>query len=178
MRLSVVVVNWNSCDDLKICLSSLRGQSHRDLQVIVVDNGSSDGSPAMIARDFPEVTLLAQTENLGFAEACNRGVAASEAEWVALLNNDTAARPAWAHALVEAAQTAPATCGMLQSLLLYLDRPDVINSTGIELTRSGGGRDRDEGRIVVETLEPQEIFCPTAGAAVFRPVAALIQRTG
>src|SRR6476620_7108509 len=110
MRLSVVIVNWNTREDLDACLSSLREQSHRDLEIIVVDNGSTDGSAGMIAERFPEVTLLAETENLGFAEACNRGIAVSTAEWVALLNNDTVVRPDWARELVQAASTAPPTC--------------------------------------------------------------------
>jgi GT2 family glycosyltransferase len=168
MRLSVVIVNWNSRDDLGACLSSLRAQSHQDLQVIVVDNGSTDGSVEMLAADFPEVTLLAETENLGFAEACNRGIAASTEEWVAMLNNDAVAQPDWARELVEAAMAAPPACGMLQSLLLYLDRPTIVNSTGIELTRKGQGRDRDIGKVYEPTTQLEEIFCATAGAAAYR----------
>jgi GT2 family glycosyltransferase len=168
MRLAVVLVNWNSNDDLRACLSSLRRQTHADLQIIVVDNGSSDGSADMVRREFGEALLLAEGENLGFAEACNRGIAASTTEWVAMLNNDTLAEPEWAAALVEAAEAAPATCGMLQSSLLYLTRPDTINSTGIELTTTGGGRDRDEGKRATPDSPQQEIFCPTAGAAAYR----------
>jgi GT2 family glycosyltransferase len=168
MRLSVVIVNWNSRDDLRACLSSLRTQSHQDLQVIVVDNGSTDGSVEMVEGEFPEVTLLAEAENLGFAEACNRGIAASTEEWVAMLNNDAIARPDWARELAQAAAAAPPACGMLQSLLLYLDRPTIVNSTGIELTRKGQGRDRDIGKVHEPTTQLEEIFCPTAGAAAYR----------
>jgi GT2 family glycosyltransferase len=168
MRLSVVLVNWNSRDDLRACLESLRRQTHTELQLIVVDNGSSDGSAEMVAREFAEVELLAQTENLGFAQACNLGIACSRGEWVAMLNNDTVADPEWAAALVEAAQHAPSHCGMLQSLLLYASRPDTINSTGIELTTTGGGRDRDEGEVLSPHADLEEIFCPTAGAAAYR----------
>jgi GT2 family glycosyltransferase len=168
MILSVVVVNWNSIADLRHCLESLRAQTHRRLEVIVVDNGSEDGSAEMVGAEFPEVLLLRETENLGFAEACNRGIAASHGEWVAMLNNDAVAEPDWAKALVAAAAAAPADCGMLQSLLLYQSRPDTINSTGIELTRSGGGRDRQEGEPRGSSLQSEDIFCPTAGAAAYR----------
>ena len=168
MRLSVVVVNWNSRDDLRACLLSLRSQTQADLEVIVVDNGSNDGSGDMTRADFPECILLRQTENLGFAEACNRGIEASTGEWVAMLNNDAVAEPDWAKELARAAESCEATCGMLQSLLLFQDRPHVINSTGIELTPSGGGRDRDEGRTRQSGIEPELIFCPTAGAAAYR----------
>jgi GT2 family glycosyltransferase len=168
MLLSVVVVNWNSIADLRDCLLSLRAQTHRELEVIVVDNGSVDGSPDMVASDFPEVRLLRETENLGFAEACNRGIVASQGPWVAMLNNDAVAEPDWAKALVEAALIAPNECGMLQSLLLYQSRRDTINSTGVELTRTGGGRDRKEGQPRSAAELPEEIFCPTAGAAAYR----------
>jgi GT2 family glycosyltransferase len=168
MLLSVVVVNWNSLADLRDCLSSLRAQTQPELEVIVVDNGSADGSPEMVAREFPEVRLLRETENWGFAEACNRGIAASSGAWVAMLNNDTVAEPDWAKALVDAAQVAPSECGMLQSLLLYQSRRDTINSTGIELTGSAGGRDRLEGKPRSAAQAAADIFCPTAGAAAYR----------
>src|SRR5450432_2403635 len=98
-NLSIVVVNWNSHDDLRACLASLRAQTYRDLETIVVDNGSTDGSADMVATDFPEVRLLRETENLGFAEACNRGIEASQGAWAVMLNNDAVADPGWAQAL-------------------------------------------------------------------------------
>jgi hypothetical protein len=170
MRLSVVIVNWNSRDDLRACLDSLKSQTHPDLEIIVVDNGSSDGSAEMVSTAFPGCRLLAQHDNLGFAEGCNRGVDAATGPWVAMLNNDCVADPAWAAALVDAAERAPASCGMLQSLMLFLDRPGTINSTGIELTALGGGRDRHKDRAWPNAASAQAaaIFCPTAGAAAYR----------
>jgi len=170
MLLSIVVVNWNSKDDLRACLASLRAQTFGDLDVVVVDNGSSDGSVDMVAAEYPNFLLLRQSENLGFAEACNRGIESTRGEWVAMLNNDAVAEPNWAEALVEAIEAVPADCGMLQSLMLYQGRTHVINSTGIELAFSGGGRDRDEG-LHYDPARPRSqeaIFCPTAGAAAYR----------
>ena len=168
MLLSVVIVNWNSRDDLRACLLSLRGQTHRELEVVVVDNGSTDGSGEMVRREFAEFTLFCEGENLGFAEACNRGIDKSHGDWIALLNNDACAEPGWAEALVRAIESAPPDCGMLQSLLLYQDRPTIINSTGIELTYSGGGRDRDGGKPREEAMPSRDLFCATAGAAAYR----------
>ena len=168
MLLSVVIVNWNSRDDLRLCLGSLRRQSHREMEIIVVDNGSKDSSVEMMQGDFPEVTVVEARENLGFAEGCNRGIDASHGDWIAMLNNDTVADIHWAAALVEAATRAPATCGMLQSLLLFLAEPDVINSTGLVLTRRASGYDRDGGQPKSRTPKAGEIFCPTAGAAAYR----------
>lgn len=170
MRLSIVVVNWNSRGDLRACLESLAAQTHRDLEVLVVDNGSTDGSPDMVGADFPACRLLVQPGNVGFAEGCNRGIEVSTGEWVAMLNNDCVADAGWAQALVAAARSVPASCGMLQSLMVFLDRPDTINSTGIELTALGGGRDRHRDRKWPndDSRRPSAIFCPTAGAAAYR----------
>jgi hypothetical protein len=166
--LSIVIVNWNLKDDLRGCLASLAAQTATDFETLVVDNGSEDGSGDMVAAEFPAVTLLRETENLGFAEACNRGIAASHGEWAVMLNNDTVVDPGFVEALSSAAREAPANCGMLQTLMLYQGRPGTINSTGIELTYSGGGRDRDEGKPGDGKLVVEEIFCPTAGAAAYR----------
>ena len=124
----------------------------------------------MVASDFPTCRLLAQPDNLGFAEGCNRGIEASTGDWVATLNNDCVADAGWAEALAGAAQRAPASCGMLQSLMVFLDRPGTINSAGIELTAFGSGRDRHSDRSWPndESARPAAIFCPTAGAAAYR----------
>ncbi len=166
--LSVVVVNWNSCADLHECLSSLARQSHPELEVIVVDNGSHDGSVSMVRSDFDSVVLLEQHDNLGFAEACNIGIDASHAAWVCMLNNDTVADDDWAKAMAAAARDAAPDCGMLQSLMLYKSRPRIINSTGVELSVTGGGRDRSEGSPRGDDETAADIFCPTAGAAAYR----------
>ena len=169
MRLSVVVVNWNSRDDLESCLASLEAQTHRDLETIVIDNGSTDGSIEMVRRRFPHFLLVEAGENLGFAEGCNRGIALATGEWVAMLNNDAVAEPDWAQRLVEAAERAPARCGMLQSAMFFLDRPDTINSLGLYVTRSGGAIDRHEGEPREEAITNDcAIFCPTGGAAAYR----------
>lgn len=168
MRLSVVIVNWNSREDLAECLDSMRAQTHRDLEVIVVDNGSRDGSLEMMRARYTEFRLLDEGENLGFAEGCNRGIAAASGEWVAMLNNDAVADPSWAEALVRSASEAPPELGMLQSLMLFKQRPDVVNSTGIELDRYGSGVDRGEGAPRAHAGEPAEIFCCCAGAAAYR----------
>lgn len=168
MRLSVVIVNWNSRDDLAQCLDSMRAQTHDDLEIIVVDNGSKDGSVELVRERYPELRLLDEGENLGFAEGCNRGIAVATGEWVAMLNNDTVAEPRWAEALVAAATAATSDLGMLQSLMLFKQRPDVVNSTGIELDRHGSGVDRGEGALRADAREPAEIFCCCAGAAAYR----------
>ena len=167
MSLSVVIVNWNGRDDLRGCLDSLRAQTVRDFDTIVVDNGSDDGSAAMVRNEYREVELVEAGDNLGFAEGCNRGIEASRGEWAFMLNNDTVADARWAETLLAAIDEAPAHCGMVQSMLLFMDRPDTINSTGIRLRPIGRGSDRQEGSHRSEA-SAGPIFCPTAGAAAYR----------
>jgi GT2 family glycosyltransferase len=169
MRLSVITVNWNSREDLAACLESLVLQSHQELEVIVVDNASEDGSVELVRSRFPQFKLLPQTTNLGFAQGCNVGIAAASGSWIALLNNDAVADRLWAETLVRAASRVPESCGMLQCLMLYQRTPPKVNSTGIELTRGGSGRDRGEGADPPAAGSPWEpILCPTGGAAAYR----------
>ncbi len=87
--LSVVIVNYNTCDLLRNCLQSLQTSQHIDLEVIVVDNASPDDSAEMVATEFPDVTLLAQAENTWYCGGNNIGIDASTADYVLLLNPDT-----------------------------------------------------------------------------------------
>ncbi len=89
-QLSIVVVSWNVRDVLRDCLRSIE-QTHDDIavEVIVVDSASTDGSPAMVATEFPQVTLIAVTENVGFPRGNNMGIAKAHGRYILLLNPDT-----------------------------------------------------------------------------------------
>jgi GT2 family glycosyltransferase len=91
--LSIVIVNWNTRDALRNCLASLFEQSRSlTLEVIVVDNASADDSLDMLKADFPQVRIIANTINLGFARACNQGMRAARGRLLLLLNSDTYVR--------------------------------------------------------------------------------------
>lgn len=88
-QLSIVIVSWNARDYLAECLESLAHYcSHRSSEVIVVDNASTDGSGEMVARRFPEVNLIQNKSNLGFAKANNLGIGKSSGKYVCLINSD------------------------------------------------------------------------------------------
>jgi GT2 family glycosyltransferase len=88
--LSIVIVSWNARRDLENCLASIRRHTEPlDYEVIVVDNASSDDTVQAVRADFPEVRLIKNTTNVGFARRSNQGMAASDAEFVLLLNADT-----------------------------------------------------------------------------------------
>lgn len=93
VEISVIIPNWNGRTYLEKCLSSLRNQEYLDFEVVVVDNGSTDGSVEFLHRYFPETRVIAFGENRGFAKAVNEGIRQAKGEYVLLLNNDVEADP-------------------------------------------------------------------------------------
>ena len=89
IRVSVIIVNWNTCDLLRDCLSSVSEQTSAAHEIIVIDNASSDGSVEMTRAEFPDVILVANTANRGFAAANNQGLEISRGDTILLLNPDT-----------------------------------------------------------------------------------------
>ncbi|MCK4470571.1 MAG: glycosyltransferase family 2 protein, partial [Anaerolineae bacterium] len=143
-RVSVVILNWNGRRYLEDCLTSLQDQTFTDFDVILVDNGSTDGSVEWVAERFPQVRVIRNETNVGFAAGNNQAIRASQAEFVATLNNDTRVEPDWLAMLIAAAEEDP-TVGMCASKMLFADRPEIINSTGINLDPIGIAWDRRGG---------------------------------
>lgn len=88
MNLSISIVNWNTKDILKKCLDSIYKSSYRDLEVFVVDNASTDGSNEMVKNQFPQVNLISNTQNIGFARANNQAIRSSHGKYILVLNPD------------------------------------------------------------------------------------------
>jgi len=166
---SVVIPNLNGREYLGDCLSSLRSQTLRDFEVILVDNGSQDGSVELVRQEFPWVERIVENRsNLGFAKACNQGIQASRGEYVALLNNDTEAHPSWLEELVRVAGADPLV-GMVASKTLFFDHRDVIDTTGHLIYPDGLNRGR--GRLEVDSAQYDDkldVFFPSGCAALYR----------
>jgi GT2 family glycosyltransferase len=165
---SVIVVNWNGRHLLGPCLDSLRAQTFRDFEIILVDNASTDGSPQWVAGSYPEVRLLVQSTNLGFAGGTNAGLAAARGQFLVLLNNDTQAGPACLEALLEAARQ-DERAGMVAGVLVFAHRPEIIASAGMRVQWDGVVLDHLVGR-PRSSLPPApvEVFGPSGGAALYR----------
>ncbi len=128
-RVSIIIPNWNGARFLRTCLNSLRSQTYRDFEILLVDNGSTDESRELVAREYPEVRVLALGRNLGFVGGCNAGMRAARGEIVVLLNNDTEAEPTWLEELVRALDENP-RAGMAASKLKLFDQREKIHSAG------------------------------------------------
>jgi GT2 family glycosyltransferase len=173
--ISVVIVSWNACAQLCECLESLRAQTDGDFEIVVVDNGSEDGTTATLRRRFPEVTLVELEANLGFAEGCNRGIAASAGAWIATLNSDTVVDAHWIETSRQEIRSAGEAVGMLQSKILFKERPELINSTGVVIRSNGVFLDRDVECVASQDRSSREVFCASAGAALYR--RAMLEQT-
>lgn len=165
---SVVIPNWNGARFLPTCLDSLRSQTYPAIEVIVADNASTDGSCELLARDYPEVRLLALPENRGFAGAANAGIRAARGEIIALLNNDTEADPRWAAELVRALAQHP-DAGSAASKMLLFDRRDTFHSAGDSFRTDGlpanrGVWQKDTGQFNRE----EYVFGGCGGAVAYR----------
>jgi GT2 family glycosyltransferase len=115
---SVIIPVWNGMNDLPACLAALAAQSHAPLEIIAVDNASTDHSGDWIAGRHPAVRLIRNQENRGFGGACNTGLAAAKGDVLVLLNQDTIVRPEWLAALVKVLEK-NADIGIAGSKALY-----------------------------------------------------------
>lgn len=167
-RVSIIIPNWNGKSYLMTCLPSVFAQTYPDFEVVIVDNASTDGSLEWLRSEFPQVRLIANDRNLGFARANNLAIQATSAPYIATLNNDTQVEANWLRELVKGMSLHPQV-GMVASKILYHETPHVLDSAGIEVSRTGlawnrGNRAHEDAREV----EPYEVFGPSAAAALYR----------
>ena len=170
---SVVVVNFNGLHHLERCLPALARTVGPAFETIVVDNGSSDGSIAWLARDHPDVRVLPVGENLGFGAGNQRGVQVARGEYVAFLNNDTIVDPIWLSVLVQTLAQHE-DIGAACSVLKLTAHPKVLNAIGGGMTWLGYGYDRSFGvpweQVASEAGVPrfEHVLFPTAAAMLMR----------
>jgi GT2 family glycosyltransferase len=167
-KVSVVIPNWNGRQHLERCLPSVLAQTYPEFEVVVVDNGSTDDSVGLVSQEFPQVRLIANTENVGFAQANNQAILGTDAPYLATLNNDTRPEPTWLQHMVGAAE-AESEIGMVAAKVLYWKPPHLIDSAGIGLDRAGYAWNRYNGQPDnAGEREPYEVFGPSAAAALYR----------
>jgi len=151
-----------------MCLDSLRRSTFEDFEVIVVDNGSMDGSREWIEQNCPWVRLIRNPENMGFATACNQGIRASAGDYIVLLNNDIEVEPDWLTELYRGMERHP-ECGMGTTKMMFLDDREVFYNTGdlFHVWSSGGGRGQGE-KDVGQYDKEDYVFGACAGAGIYR----------
>lgn len=171
-RSTIIIPNYNGMAYLENCLASLRGEPAR---VIVVDNGSTDGSRELVQEKFPKVRLISLDRNYGFCRAVNRGMEASETTYVILLNNDTEAQPGFVKAL-EKAMDGDERVFSGAARMVRMDAPSRIDDAGdyycALVWAFAAGRDKP-----AENYDaPREIFSACGGACIYR--RRILQKIG
>ncbi|MCA9933140.1 MAG: glycosyltransferase family 2 protein [Ardenticatenaceae bacterium] len=165
---SIIIPHLNGRHHLDDCFQSLRQQTFTDFEVILVDNGSSDGTQAYVREQFPEVRLLELGQNRGFTGACNAGWRAASGEFIILLNNDTEVAPDWLANVVDAFERHPEV-GSIASKMLLFDKRDHLHTAGDFVRVDGipGNRgvwQKDEGQFDRE----EYVFSACGGSAAYR----------
>ncbi len=133
---SIIIVNWNGKKYLKNCLSSLKNQDYKNIEIIFVDNNSHDGSIEYVRDNFPDIKIVRNKENLGYAEGNNIGYKHAKGDYVLFLNNDTKVTKNFLIELIKVLES-DNQIGGAQSKILLMDRPRILDSVGAFLTKTG-----------------------------------------
>ena len=156
-EISVVIVTWNGRHYLEGCLEAVATQTDVEPEIVLVDNGSSDGTVDFVRSRFPGVRIVALGENRGFAGGNNAGARAARGEFLAFLNNDTIPESTWLRALRDGID-APSRFLLTTSRIVYMHDSSVIDSAGDGVFRAGGAFKRHHGARADAASASGEVF--------------------
>ncbi|MCR5268575.1 MAG: glycosyltransferase family 2 protein [Lachnospiraceae bacterium] len=164
---TVIIPNYNGDAYIENCLKSLTEQTFKDMEILIVDNASTDNSADFIAEHYPEIELVRLSENFGFSRAVNEGIRRVKSEYLILLNNDTVCDPHFVEELVRTIGKDPKIFSVA-SKMLQMFSPDRIDGAGDLYCALGWafarGKDRSKKRYEKEC----RVFSACAGAAIYR----------
>lgn len=176
MKTTVVIPNFNGIKYLKDCLNSLKECKPFDFEIIVVDNGSTDGSVELMENEFKDIRIIKLSENTGFAYAVNRGIEAAATEYVLLLNNDIVVRENFVKAL-ETAIDKDDKIFSVNSRMLSMADESVLDGTGDYYCALGWayafGKGKSAGNFRTKKCN---IFSACGGASIYRK--AVMEKIG
>lgn len=166
--LSVIILSWNGKQHLPACLDALAGQSYRDFETVLVENGSSDGTAGYVREQYPWVRMVELPENIGFAGGNNRALAECRGSYIVTLNNDTKAEPEFLAELLRTAQADPGI-GMVAAKMLNFYQKGRLDSVGVGIASDGLGRNIGCNQPDLGQYDgSREVFGACAGAALYR----------
>jgi GT2 family glycosyltransferase len=165
---SIIIVTWNSKRYLTRCLDSLSAQTNQDFEVIMLDNGSTDGGYVGLEEKYPDVKLALKTlnANLGFAPANNIGARLAKGEYLVLLNVDAFPEPDWLERLLEAAKLHPDA--FFSSRQIQADKPNLLDGEG-DVYHVSGLAWRENYNLPIYPLNESHEAFSACGAAAFYP---------
>lgn len=164
---SVIIPNYNGERFLKECLDALKRQTYDDMEVILVDNASTDDSIKLAKELYREIRVIELHDNTGFAYAVNRGIEAAKGEYVLLLNNDTIVFPNFVKNQYKMIKGKPDVFSC-SALMIQNQNHELVDDAGDELAVLGWGFAPDRDKPVSGCGVPHEVFSSCAGAAIYR----------
>lgn len=163
---SIVILNFNGKENLKYCLPSIERQNYKPLEVIVVDNGSKDGSVDFLKARYPRVKLIENKKNLGYSIGNNIGVSKAKGKYILILNDDTKLTPDLVTKLVKKMEN-DQRIGVAMPKILLMDKPNMVDSAGSFFTKLGIFRHMS--RFENGTVElPEKIFSAKSACILIR----------
>ncbi len=162
---TIIIPNYNGLEFLEPCLNALKNQEYQDFDVLVVDNGSDDGSVQWLKEKHIPALFLA--ENTGFSGAVNAGIREAATPYVILLNNDTEAEPGYIRHLVKAIQVSPRVFSVSPKMI-QLYHKDRMDDAGDMYSIMGWAYQRGVGQETERYNRPCHIFAACAGGAIYR----------
>jgi GT2 family glycosyltransferase len=165
---SIIIINWNGAQHLPVCLNALRAQTISNFEVVIADNASHDESLSLLARDYPEVKVVALSKNLGFTGGNNAGIRAARGEIIILLNNDTEVDAHWLEEVLTAFERHP-EAGIVASKMKLFDRRDTFHTAGDFYRLDGLPGNRGVWEIDRGQYDREEyVFSACGGSAAYR----------
>ena len=162
---SIIVLNYNAGQLLLNCVDSLKKSTYTNLEIIVVDNISSDGSQTKCKEKFPNIKLIQNEKNLGYCEGNNIGIKEAKGDYIVILNPDTIVEPNWIQELISAQNRFGD--GLYQPKILSLNEENIIQSTGNMLHVFGFGFARDKGKKDVDNIVEIQKIGYASGTCLF-----------
>ena len=165
IKTTIIIPNYNGLSFMEPCFESLKEQTVKDFKVLVVDNGSTDGSVEWLKEHrVPSIFLK---ENTGFSGAVNTGIRAADTPYVLLLNNDTRVEPGFVAAMERAMDQSPKIFSV-SSRMIQMYHPELLDDAGDMYSILGWAYQRGVGRSVNLYQKSCRVFSACAGAAIYR----------
>lgn len=164
---TVIIPNYNGIKYIEACLDSLYQGTWTDIEVIVIDNASTDGSMEIVRDKFPQVKLIENHENTGFCKAVNQGILLSTTPYVILLNNDTVAERNFVHELEKAIEHQPKAFSVSAKLISLYEK-DKLDDAGDYYCALGWAFARGKGKSPSEYDRQCEIFASCGGGSIYK----------
>ena len=163
--ISIIVLNYNAGELLLNCINSLKKSTYQNIEILVVDNISSDDSHTKCKKQFPDIKLIQNRKNLGYCGGNNVGIKEAKGEFIVILNPDTIVEENWLDEMFNAFNEFGD--GLYQPKIISLNESNIIQSTGNMIHAFGFGFARDKGKKIIEKKEEIEKIGYASGTCLF-----------